>query len=59
MRLDPIQTSVLRSNVNTLVGLGLIAACALWAGSVIVQAAWHVDPVANAFSAMVNQETHL
>jgi hypothetical protein len=59
MRLDPIETSVLRSNVNTLIGFALVASCALWAGSVIVQATWHVDPVANAFSAMVYQETHI
>ncbi len=59
MKLDPIGQSVLRSNINTLIGLALVASCALWAATVITRAAWGINPIASAFAAAIDRETTL
>ncbi len=57
--LDPIRGSVWKSRVNSVIGLMFVGSCAIWAGLVIVQAAWGTNPLANAFAAMVQAETQL
>ncbi len=59
MKLDPIQTSILRSHVHTGLGMALLGACALWAVMVITETSWGVNPIAQAFASMVERETTL
>lgn len=59
MKFDPIRASIWRSNVHTLIGIIFLSSCALWAATIIVQAAWGVNPVANAFASVIDRETQL
>lgn len=49
------QASFLRSNVNTFLGLLLVASVALWFGLHIWQAAGNSDPVATALSSALTE----
>jgi hypothetical protein len=57
--LKPIRGSVWKSRVNSFIGFMFVGSCAIWAGLVIVQAAWGTNPLANAFIAIVQAETQL
>lgn len=54
--LDPIGTSVLRSNINSYLGMLLVGACALFAGIYILQAAFGYNPIVHAFETTVYRE---
>jgi hypothetical protein len=57
--IESIKGSIWRSRVNSGLGILFLGSCMLWAIVVISQAAWHVNPVATAFAAMVDRETQL
>jgi hypothetical protein len=59
MRIDSIESSILRSYVHTSLGNLLIGSCALWASLAIIEASWHVNPLTKAFAQMVERETVL
>ena len=57
--IDPIRGSIWQSNINSTLGSLLLASCALWAAVVIVQTAWHINPVTSVFAAVIEMETTL
>ncbi|MBC7836754.1 hypothetical protein H7X87_03180 [Acetobacteraceae bacterium] len=57
--IDPIRGSVWRSNVHFFVGTIFLATCGLWAGLVMVQAAWGINPISQAFASTINSELQL
>ena len=59
MIIDPIRGSIWRSHVNTFLGSVFLASVALWASVVMVHAAWGINPVTNAFAAVMVRETQL
>ena len=59
MIIDPIRGSIWKSHVNFFLGTMLLASVGLWASVVMVHAAWGINPVTNAFAAVVKQETQL
>ena len=56
---EPIRESLWKSRVNTLIGSIFLSSVALWAGIVIVEASWGVNPVVEAFSAAMEERTVL
>jgi len=52
-----IKSSIWKSRVNSGIGIMFLGTCALWAGLVIVRAAWGVNPVETAFAMAMTQET--
>ncbi len=54
--IESIRGSIWKSKVNSGLGVLFLGVVALWAGSVIVQAAWGVSPVTKAFASVTNRE---
>jgi hypothetical protein len=57
MARDFIRESIWQSNINSIIGLALIAVCALWASLAIIQTSWHANPITSAFAAVIERET--
>lgn len=54
--IDPIRGSIWQSNVNSAIGLLFVTSVALWAGTSIIETAWHINPVSQAFAAALSRE---
>lgn len=59
MAIDPIRVSVWKTNVNLVLGTLLLATVALWAATVMIRAAWGINPVENAFAMVIATETQV
>ncbi len=53
----PIRGSLWKQRVNTGLGTLFLSVCALWAATIMFEAQWGINPVANAFAATVARET--
>lgn len=58
-KFTPIRGSLWKQRVNTGIGSLFLTACALWAGLVIFEFGWGINPIAAAFSAAVERQTML
>jgi len=59
MVIDPIRVSIWKTNINLVLGTLLLASVALWAATVMIRAAYGINPVANAFAMVVTHDTQL
>jgi hypothetical protein len=57
IELTPIKGSILKSRINTFVAFAFVGTCALWAALVVVEAAFGVNPIEQAFAQMIYSET--
>jgi hypothetical protein len=59
MKFDPIRQSIWRSNIHFVLGTLLLSSVGLWAGLAIIQTAWHVNPISQAFASSVEHEVFI
>ena len=57
MHLDPLQSSILKSNINFYIGSTFLGTCALFAAVLMIEAGYGMNPIVEAFEATVYKQS--